>query len=242
MIKPYLYLKKIFILLCLLSLITACTYKDRVQPIALSDMSVINGLHVSALSYEDIQQAKETFGFNIRKAGLLPVGISFENEGTNNIKIISDQTFIIDNKNQAWPVNTSERTAKRIEKHVDIGETAAGAAKPALLMGAVGAVSGLAIGIITGDDIGEAIGKGAAIGAAAGAISGGVEGYMNTKEKIQNDLENKKLENKTILPNQIGYGILFFPGYKEEAASAEMLKLSLSFDGQIKTINIPVTK
>jgi hypothetical protein len=205
-------------------------------------MSVINGLHISAISYEDIKKAQETFGFNIRKAGLLPVGISFENQGANNIKIIPDQTFVIDNKNQAWPVNAPKRTAERIEKYVDIGETAAGTAKPALLMGAAGAVTGLAIGIITGEDIGEAVGKGAAIGAAAGAISGGVKGYMKTKGKIKEDLENKKLENKTILPNQIGYGILFFPGYKEEAASATMLKLSLSFDGQIKTIDIPITK
>lgn len=189
MTKPYLHssIKKTFILLCLLSLTTACTYKDRVQPIALSDMSNINGLHVSAISYENIDKAKETFGFNIRQAGLLPVGISFKNEGTNNIKIIAEQTFIIDSKNQAWPVNAYERTSERIKKHVDIGETAAGAAKPALLMGAAGAVTGLAIGIITGDDIGGAVGKGAAIGAAAGAISGGVKGYMNTKGKIQND-------------------------------------------------------
>ncbi len=234
--------KNILIFFCCLSFLASCAYKDRVQPIALPSLLNIEGLYISATSYEDIKQAKEVFGFDIRKAGLLPIGLSFRNEGDKTVKLIPEQTFMIDKKNQAWPVNSFERTYERLEKHTDLGETLSGAGKPALLLGAVGAVTGLAVAIVTGEDIGTAVGKGAAIGAAAGVIGGGIDGYMNTKNKIQNDLENKRLENKEILPNQIGYGMLFFPGYAGEAESASNLKLTLSFSGEIRTFDVEVTK
>ncbi len=53
-------------------------------------------------------------------------------------------------------------------------------------------------------------------------------------------LENrsKALENKKIMPNQLAYGVIFFPGFKEEAQAAKTLKLTLSFDGNVQAVNI----
>ncbi len=227
-------------------LISGCTYKDRVQPVTLpaaaGNMVTVDGLSVSADAYTDQATARAAFGFDIRKAGLLPVQLSFQNEGTAMVSVIPDQTFLIDDRNQAWPISSRERTYSRIEKHVDTGAAVAGAGKPALLMGAAGAVAGLAIGIVTGENIAESMGKGAAIGAAAGAIGGGAKGYADARSEIQRDLRSKSLENKQIRPNQIAYGVLFFPGYAEEATDARQLKLSLSFDGVPKTFNIDLTQ
>ena len=238
LIQKYSMLSLVFLFIVL----TSCTYKDRVQPLILPSNAhntvIVNGLYITAISYENADAAKKAFGFNIRKAGLLPVQISFQNEGEESVSLVPEQTFLVDSKNQAWPINSKERTYQRIEKYIDIGEGAAGAGKPALLLGAAGAIAGLAVGIVTGENIGKTVGQGATIGAAAGAIGGAAKSYADPKDEIKDDLRSKSLENKQILPNQIAYGILFFPGYANEASDIRQLKLTLSFDGDIKTINL----
>lgn len=226
----------------LLFLSSSCAYQERVQPVSLPTATqnyvVLNGVRISATAYADKKAAADSFGFDIRDAGLLPVQVVFQNDGDTPVSLLAEQTFLIDAKNQAWPVNSLERTYSRVEKHADIGETMAGAGKPALLLGAAGAIAGLAVGIVTGDNIGEAMGKGAALGAAAGAIGGGVSGYQSARGKIKQDLAQKTLANKQILPNQIGYGMLFFPGFSGEAQSASQLRLTLSFAGETQSVTL----
>lgn len=236
---------KVLFLFLSMTALASCAYKDRVQPLTLptadSNYISVNGLYVSATAYVDEKKAENAFGFNIRKAGLLPVQLSFQNEGATKVEILPEQTFLLDEKSHAWPISTRERTYFRVEKYVNTGEAISGTVKPGLLMAAAGAVVGLAVGIVTGENIGEAAGKGAVIGAAAGAIGGGADAYMKAKDKIRTDLRQKSLENKQILPNQIGYGVLFFPGFAEEATGARTLKLSLAFDGEVQTVNIDLT-
>jgi hypothetical protein len=228
--------------LCCMVLICSCAYQDRVQPIPLASANPgavhINGVSISATVYANRKAAKEAFGFDIRKAGLMPVQVVFQNEGKSTVEVIPDQTFLIDSKNQAWPISSRERTYQRINRFVDVGNVAAGARKPALLLGAAGAVAGLAIGIVTGENIGESVGKGAALGAAAGAIGGGAHAYANAKDEIRQDLWSKSLTTRRIQPNQIAYGMLFFPGFPYEAQDAKLLKLSLSFDGKTQIVNL----
>jgi hypothetical protein len=232
----------IFFLAVILLFSPSCAYKERVQPITLpasaKDSVVVNGVQISAVAFADKKAANDTFGFDIRIAGLLPIQVVFQNDGDLPVSLIAEQTFLIDSKNQAWPVNSLDRTYSRVEKYVDVGETAAGAAKPAFLLGAAGALAGLAVGIVTGENIGEAMGKGAVIGAAAGAIGGGGRGYQNAKGKIKQDLSQKALVNKEILPNQIGYGMLFFPGFAEEEQDAARLKMTLSFRGELHSVTL----
>ena len=93
------------IFLAVSMLFTSCAYKERVLPINLplsaENRVTINGLHVSAISFENRQSAKKTFGFDIRKAGLLPVQLAFQNEGEETVTLIPEQTFLIDDKNRA---------------------------------------------------------------------------------------------------------------------------------------------
>jgi len=221
--------------ICLLLALTlaGCTYKERVAPIALPDSThgvvVGSGLKISGHAITEPKEAEKSLGFNAVKAGLLAVRLTFQNDGNETATINPDQTFLIDRNNNAWPILSQKQAAQRAEGYVDIGETVKGTAKPALLMGAAGAVAGAAIGIITGENIGEAMGKGAAIGAAGGVLIGGGTAYTKSGETVRRDLAGKTLRNDAILPQQIAYGFLFFPGTPgEEAAGAVELRLGLS--------------
>lgn len=222
------------LLLILASTLVSCSYSDRVAPIRLpetsANMVVINGLKIAATAYVDRDEAASAYGFNIRKAGILPVQITFQNDGIRSVRINPAQTFLLDHAKNAWPILSIEKTYQRTSKYVKIGESAKGATTPSILMGAAGAVAGLAIGIVSGNNIGESMGKGAVLGAAGGAIIGGSEAAARSSRTIREDLAGKSLRNKLIKPGQIAYGTLFFPGtYGSEAQSARQLRLSLSF-------------
>lgn len=236
---------RFLVLLAMLGLaLGGCTYKDRVAPLNLPDAEsgviLANGLKISAIAFVDAAQAKDSFGFDARGAGLLPVQVTFQNDSRDRVRINPAQTFLIDQRNQAWPILSLEKTYQRTSGHVDIGETVKGAGKPALLMGAAGAIAGMAIGIVTGSNVGEAMGKGAVLGAAGGAIVGGAERYGSAGEKIRADLAAKTLQNETVLPQQIAYGVLFFPGTQgEEAEGAKELRLSLSVGNEPMVVTMP---
>ncbi|MCK4839674.1 MAG: hypothetical protein KAS94_12805 [Desulfobulbaceae bacterium] len=222
------------LLLLLASAMVSCSYSDRVAPIKLpeasTNMVVVNGLKIAATAFVDRKEAADAYGFDIRKAGLLPVQITFQNDGGRPVKINPTQTFLVDHANNAWPILSTEKTYQRTSKYVKIGESAKGATTPAILMGAAGAVAGLAIGIVSGNNLGETMGKGAVLGAASGAIIGGSEAAAKSSRTVRKDLAEKSLRNKPIQPGQIAYGTLFFPGtYASEAQSARQLRLSLSF-------------
>jgi len=204
-------------------LLTSCGYKDRVAPVSLPDnfsnMVVVgDGLKISAIAFLDPKQAEGVFGFNVRKAGLLPVQLTLQNDGSMDAQVVANQTFLVDRQNNAWPVATLERTYERTKSYVDIGETA--------------------IGIVTGNNVGESMGKGAVLGTAAGAIAGGAKGYGDAKDKLRDDLYSKSLKNSVILPGQIAYGVLFFPGMPEEAQSAKELRLQVNVGGRGQIVKI----
>jgi len=232
----------IFSIVALLST-SGCTYQDRVAPLALPDertgVVLGEGLKISARAFTEEEEAQKAFGFNARKAGVLPVQVTFVNDSPETVSVNPEQTFLIDRNNNAWPILTLEKTYERTKGLVDVGETAKGTAKPALLLGAAGAVAGLAVGIVTGENIGESMGKGATIGAASGAVLGGGQAYAKTGERIREDLATKTLRNHDILPNQIAYGVLFFPGTPGvEAEGAAEVRLSLNIDGRIKIVKL----
>lgn len=234
------------LLVALAVILAACTYRDRVAPIRLpetaANMIEIEGLKISALAYTDRAAAESTYGFDARRAGLLPVQVTFQNDSPFQVSVNAEQTFLLDHQQNAWPILSKEKTYERTRKFVDIGETAKGTAKPALLLGAAGAVAGLAIGIVSGNNIGETMGQGAVIGAAAGAIGGGADAYARSGRRITDDLAGKTMKNKPVLPGQIAYGTLFFPGTPgDEAESARELRLSLTFgynDQRVVVINL----
>ncbi len=236
-------LQKLFILCISMSLLACSTYGDRVAPVPLPTQSLnhvnANGALLLANAYVDYDAAEAAFGFNIRGAGLLPVRVVVDNQSNGTVELLGQQTFLIDRQGQAWPLLTARQANERVKDRVQVAETFLGTGVPAVLMGAAGAVAGLAIGVLTGDNLGEAAMKGAVLGGATGAIYGGVSRHEEVEDDIEYDLARHSMRNQQISAGALAYGYLFFPGL-DEAESAQTLRLSVVVDGQQQVVNIPL--
>ncbi|MBI9076165.1 MAG: hypothetical protein JEZ02_12200 [Desulfatibacillum sp.] len=200
-------------------------------PTSYANSQEVAGAVIAAKAYADVVEAKESFGFDVRKAGLLPVLVVFDNQGGIPLRINGEQTFLEDGEGNIWPVLADKLAYERVTKYADTEEIFTAAGKNGLLGAAAGALIGAAIGVVTGDSIGKSIGKGAAVGGAAGATLGGASkfGSEEASDAIIDDLESKTLENKPIPGQGLAYGYIFFPG---EAASAKILRLQLKEEGK----------
>jgi hypothetical protein len=92
----------IFIMLFLFS--TGCSTSYKAKPLPLQTPSAypnkveIQGCQIGAKAFVDGKVAKESFGFDILGAGMLPVQVVFDNQGPHPIEIVGSQTFLEDNK------------------------------------------------------------------------------------------------------------------------------------------------
>ncbi len=185
------------------------------------------GTIVGAKAFADSHEAEETFGFDIRGAGMLPVQVVFDNQGTHPIEINASQTFLEDKEGNLWPILASNIAYERATKYAQTKQIFKEGAYHGFLGAVAGATIGAAIGIVTGKSVAEAMGKGAALGAAGGGILGGAKGAHEATEArraIIDDLKQKSLQTKAIEPKNLSYGIIFFPG---EAKSAQILRLQI---------------
>jgi uncharacterized protein YcfJ len=219
------------IILTVLLITSGCArYETKVQPLkmpaAYPNAVSIGSAMMGAEAYNDSKTASQAFGFDIRGAGVLPVRLVFDNQGTHALEIISAQTFIIDEANNAWPVLDQNLVYERLAKKTEMGEVLPQGAKYGALGGLAGGIIGAAIGIVSGDNVGDAAMKGAAVGAAAGATIGGAKGLTDgeVQRRIQDDLQKRSLDYRPIKPMEIAYGFIFFPG---EANSARELRIRI---------------
>lgn len=194
------------------------------MPTAYPNATAVAGGVVAAETFADPVRAREAFGFDIISAGVLPVQVIFDNQGSHPLEIVPSKTFYIDSADNLWPIIDEGLAYDRIAKKTELSEVVPKAAKPAVLGGAAGAIIGAAIGIVTGTNVGEALGKGAAVGAAAGATAGGLSGVndQDVRRQIGEDLQSRTLERKPVPPREIAHGFIFFPG---EASGAKELRL-----------------
>ncbi|MEA3385992.1 MAG: hypothetical protein U9Q89_06025 [Thermodesulfobacteriota bacterium] len=231
----------IVLLLSLFVFAGCARYGHRVSPVPLPGAQpehvTVNGVEMLAVAFPNAKAAEDRFGFDVRGSGLLPVQLVIDNQGTQKVSINSGQTFLIDQSGQAWPLLSAEEAYQRVKGHVEMGETAKGTVKPAVLLGAAGALAGFAIGIISGQDIGECVGKGAVLGGTAGALAGGTTAYATASEKIRTDLAQRTLRNRPVEPGQLAHGFLFFPGRKE-ASSAQQLRLAITIGKEPHVLNL----
>ena len=214
-----------------LTAMAGCTgYKRQVVPAkmpeAFPNATKVAGATVAARAYDDPDEAKRAFGWDIRGAGLYPVQVIFDNLGTHTLEVEASQTFLIDKEDNLWSILDSSLAYERVADKTETGRIAESAVKPGILAGAAGAILGAAIGIVGGENVGEAAGKGAALGAAVGATLGGARAATSREARsaISEDLEERSLKNKPILPRSIAHGFIFFPG---EAQAAQELRLQL---------------
>jgi len=238
-------LKKILFVAIVLIFSGACStsYKAKPlpfkQPSSYPNATEVAGAMVAAKAFSEPKEAKESFGFDVRGAGMLPVQVVFDNQGSHSLNINASQTFLEDEEGNLWPILASEIAYDRASKYAKTKKTFKEGAYNGFIGAAAGSVIGAAIGIVSGKNVLETAGKGAAVGAAAGGVIGGVKGYTSNdaRREITNDLQQKTLENKTIAPKSFTFGLIFFPG---EARSAKQLRLQLmeSDTGKIHIVKL----
>ena len=233
-------------LLAVLLVLGACTrYEQKPLPVRLPtaypNATTAFGTTIAAQAYSDPAGAKEVFGFDILGAGVLPVQVVFDNQGSDPIEIVPQQTFLVDGQGQLWNILDENLAYKRIQGKTEWGELAPEAGKGALLGAAAGAIVGAAIGIVTGENVLETTGKGAAVGGAGGAVIGGSGGLQDpeVRRSIREDLRNRSLSNRPIPPGGLSHGVLFFPA---EAKSARQLRLRVRNvrTGETRTLMLPL--
>jgi len=196
------------------------------MPAAYPNATAVADATIAARAYDNGEEASAAFGFDIRRAGILPVQVIFDNTGNHPLEILTDKTLLVDEENNLWPILDQGLAYDRLSGKTELGKVAPEAAKSGLLAGAAGAVIGAAIGIVTGQNVAVAAGKGAAIGAAAGITMGGAKGLddSDVRQQIREDLQNRTLEKRAIAPSEVAHGFIFFPG---EAKKAKELRISI---------------
>ena len=106
---------RLAVLLLILTLVFqgCATYEPKVQPFKLPEASAnvqrVAGAYVAARAWDKEEEAQQAFGFNIIRAGLLPVQLSFDNRGGQTLVIVPSQTFFINQKQELSPVLSDNR-------------------------------------------------------------------------------------------------------------------------------------
>jgi hypothetical protein len=206
-------------------------------PTAYQNMVQVSGAQIGGQAYVNPSEAKAAFGFDIRAAGMLPVQLVFDNQGSQSLTINPGQTFLEDNEGNLWPILTDRFAYERATKYAQTNQIFKEGAYSGFLGAAAGTLIGAAIGVVTGEDVVRSAGEGAVVGAAGGAVLGGAKGATSNEARsaVVSDLRDKSLENKAISPGNLSYGIIFFPG---EATSAKRLRLQLKEkeSGRVQTV------
>ena len=213
-------------------LLLGCGPNYQIKPVSFKTPDVYNnaksvaGVLVVAKAFVNVAETKEAFGFDIHKAGILPIQVVFDNKGPNQFEVNGDQTFLEDGEGNLWPILSNKIAYERATKYAEANQMFKEGARKGALGAATGAIIGAAIGIVTDEGIATSAGKGAAVGAAAGATLGAAAeaGYGKARRDIIDDLHEKSLRSTIIQSGSIAHGLLFFPG---EAKSITKLRLQI---------------
>ena len=234
----------IYLVIILFIFSAGCTPSYKARPLSFKHPSAypntiqIANAIIGSRAFVEKNEAQEAFGFDVRSAGMLPVQIVADNQGQKGLYIVANQTFLQDKDGNLWPVLTDKFAYERVTKYAQTKKIFKEGAYAGVMSATAGALIGAAIGIVAGENVLSAAGKGAAIGAAAGGTLGGLQGYdsaYHARREVMEDFESKSLKNRSLSPNSLSYGFIFFPG---EAQSAHMLRLQLKEEGSDRTFTM----
>jgi hypothetical protein len=219
------------------------TYEPKVTPFKLpeayANVQRVADTYVGARAWAQETEARAAFGFDIVGAGLLPVQVSFDNRGAQTLIIVPSQTFLINDRQELFPVLSDTEAYDRIARGVQFKEGVKGLARGTLMGAATGALIGAAVGVASGGRAGEYAMRGATAGAVTGAIMGGMNAASDTQvpRTITDDLTRHDLKNLPIKPGELAYGLILFP---REAGRPQALRLQLQDQdsGQVFTLNL----
>jgi hypothetical protein len=231
-------------LACALLLLGCSTYEPKVAPFKLpeayANMQRVAGAYIGARAWVDEPAAQDAFGFNIIRAGLLPVQVSFDNRGAQTLAIEPSQTFLINQKQELFPILGENEAYDRVNRGTKSLEQVKGLTQGTIAGGATGALLGAAIGVVAGHSAGEAAMRGAAIGGAVGGVAGVARGSdTGVAREISENLSRRNLRNIPIKPGQLAYGIILFP---REVGRPQALRLQLKDTStqELYTLTLPL--
>ena len=219
-------------LIILMSFTSGCGKSYQAKPLpfktpsSYENMVKIDGAEIASHAFVDPKETKEAFGFDILAAGMLPVQVVFDNQGSHTLEINGNQTFMEDQAGNLWPVLSSKIAYERATQYAQTKKIFKEGAYTGFLGAVAGSLVGAAVGVVTGENVAKTAGKGAAVGAATGATLGGTGAYASddARREIISDLRTKSLQNNAVEPHNLAHGFLFFPG---EAKSAKQLRLHI---------------
>jgi hypothetical protein len=240
-------MKRVPLLLSLLALLSfsfvqGCSpkYEYRAIPVRSLDsyQGKVSGQGVvaGAVAYYDSKQLDQLFGFDLKKAGVVPVQVHLRNTGSRPL-IVEPGSTIVDQAGNTWDVLPSTVVFDRIDKYTSGSLSMGEGAKRTALWGLAGAVVGAAVGVVSGTNVGEAVGKGAAAGAAAGASSAimGLGDKDDTSGQVVRDFSSRSIDQTTIAPGDEAHGFLYFPA---ESKQPRTLNLKVSEGGAHQTLQL----
>jgi hypothetical protein len=169
---------------------------------------------VGALAFWDSSRLKSVFGFDLKKAGIIPVQLRIENRSADTPLVVVE-ALVTGEDGQSWEVLPSNVVFERVDKYTGGGLSGEQGVRRTLLWGLAGGLVGAAVGAVTGVNVGEAAGKGAAIGGALGAATSIMSPAMadsdETAMDIQRDFSGRSLDHATIPAGRTANGLLYFP-------------------------------
>jgi hypothetical protein len=234
-------MKKIICLL-LVAQLAACAAYERYSvsfrpPKDYANYQDSSGLVVGAESFSDKTHAEKAFGFDIRKAGILPVQMVVDNKSGQSVDVVSGQTFLIDGTSRYWKILSNREAVDRIKKASDSGAIASSAGKGSAWRTTALAMMDLAMQIVSGRDRDTTPVKGGGEGVTTVSGTGKAGDDKQREIKIAEDVRDKGIEGRILSANSLARGFIFFPG---EVSSVSELRLQIKFrdSGRIQTLNL----
>jgi hypothetical protein len=207
-------------LIAFLALSSACAprYEYRAIPVRAIDSypghaNIAGGGKAGAVAFYDKDQLTALFGFDLKKAGVVPVQLAIENDSAQPI-LLMDGALLEDEAGQRWEILPSSVVYARIDDYTSGGLSGKEGVRRTLLWGLAGAVVGAAVGVASGTSVAEGAGKGGAIGGALGAASSiaGLGTQEDTEASVVRDFSNRSMAHNTVAPGETASGFLYFPG------------------------------
>jgi hypothetical protein len=201
----------IYIFICILAGCASPLNTDTVSflvPSSHENHKNIEGLHIAVVPVDTKEKSDETFGTDLKAAGILPIHLIVQNDGTKEFEINHEQIFGVAND-----VYTVAYTLNKAANHVrssSIGTTAVAGAITGMVAGAaIGAGIGAGVGS-TSDDTSQGAASGAIIGGTVGTASGVGAGLSDSfTAQFKRELANLAFEDRVIYPGDIQQGFIY---------------------------------
>jgi hypothetical protein len=191
------------------------------------------------VAFSEPGQLKNIFGFDLKKAGVVPVQLRIENQSESSSLIVVE-ALVTGEDGQSWEVLPSTVVYDRIDKYTGGGLSGEQGVRRTLLWGLAGGIVGAAVGAVSGVNVAEAAGKGAAVGGALGAATSIMSPSLDNDDNmidIQRDFSGRSLDHATIPAGATANGLLYFPA---ESGRPVHLSLTLRAGSETRRVELPL--